>query len=174
MQKEDDEGEDRAREEAVRERLEDVHLEQARGADHDVLRAGGEGLGKHLSGPDFGGVVDVAVQVVAFGAQDPTHRGVVEGDPDQHAPDLGDEDAALGDVHVVADFLVLQHVLGPVPDVASDGAVRGGADGIAVRAPLDAFDHGAVDEFVERADGKLVVGHGVEPAEGNDGEGTYD
>ena len=67
-------------------------------------------------------------------------------------------------MHVVAEFLVLQHILSTVPGVSGDGAVDGGAGGVFVAA--DCVDHEAVQELVGGASGLGMLECGEEGSRG--------
>ena len=123
---------------------------------------------ERLAGPLVQRIGLGAGKDVALGGQDPAHDGVVHGDAEDGAEDLREEDGARGDMHVVSDFLVLEHVLRAVPGVAGDGAVGGGPAGVPVALAGLGVHHVAVDELVEGANGKLVVRDGVEEGEGED------
>lgn len=158
-----DDGDDGADEEAVGEGLVDAILEEADGADEDVLHAHGEVGGEALRGPLVRGVLELAGEVVALGVDDPADDAVVDGDADEGAEDLGEEDGAGRDVHVVADLHVLEVPLGAVPGVAGDGAVDGGAGGVLVAA--DGVDHEAVEQLVDCTDGlqgEFVLEHAAQ------------
>ena len=86
------------------------------------------------------------VKIIPLRIQDPFDTPVIYRHADEGAEELREEDRARRDMHVMAQFLVLQEVLRAVPGVAGDGAVDGGADGVLV--PGDRVDHEAVEELV--------------------------
>ena len=98
-------------------------LEELGWPDDGVLHAEGIRGDERLAGPLVQRVGLGAGEDVALGGQDPAHDGIVYGDAEDGAEDLREEDGARGDVHVVPDFLVLEHVLRAVPGVAGDGTV---------------------------------------------------
>lgn len=109
-----------ADEEGVGERGEDLLTEEAGWADEDVLDSRAKGGGDGLAGPDVSRVCEGAIEVLSFGCENPSHGAVVDRHADNSSEDLADEDCSRWDVHVVADLLVLHHVLGSVPCVACD------------------------------------------------------
>jgi hypothetical protein len=58
---------------------------------------------------------------LALGVEHPADHAVVDGYSDCGAKDLGEEDGAGRDVHVVTDFHVLGIELGSVPDISCYG-----------------------------------------------------
>ena len=155
MQEEQDDGRGGADEEPVGDHLEEMLLEQAPGPDEHVLHAQGEAGRERLPRPLVRGVLLDAGEVVELGVEDPADDGVVDGDADEGAEDLGEEDGLGRDVHVVADLHVLQVELGAVPGVAGDGAV--GRRAARVLPPGHGVDHEPVQQLVGRPDGELEV-----------------
>lgn len=54
----------------------------------------------------------------------PANNAVVNRDADEGSEKLGEEHGSLWYVHVVANFLILQHELGPVPCISCYRAVH--------------------------------------------------
>lgn len=79
------------------------------------MHAHGQITGERLPSPDVCRVLDLTGQVVALGVEHPAHRGIVGGDAQRDAKDLGEEDSALRHVGVMPDLLVLEHVLRSIP-----------------------------------------------------------
>lgn len=170
MEKEDDGWKDGAHEESVGQRPEDGQLEKSTRPDENVLRAGGQGGGETLSRPLVCGVCFRTAQVRGLGIEHPPHHAVVDGDSNEAAEDLGEKGVSRGDVHVVADFLVLEHELCTIPGVAGDGGVNGCTGWILVS--IDGIDHEPVQQLVEATDGELEVGQGIQPTQWDNNNNT--
>ena len=115
-----------------REGLEHGLGKQSLGPNKHILHAHGVIARQHLARPLVQRIDLVPEDIVALGLEHPLYDAVVDRHADELAEDLAEEDGPRRDVHVVAYFLVLQHVLRAVPDVAGDGTVGGGAGGVFV------------------------------------------
>lgn len=69
-------------------------------------------------------VLNLTGQVITLGIEHPSHGGIVDRHAQRDAQDLRKEYGALGDVHVVPYFLVLEHVLRSVPSIAGNGPIH--------------------------------------------------
>lgn len=79
-------------------------------------------------------ILKITCQIVELGVQDPAKRGVVDWNAQNNAKDLREEYGSLRCMSVVANTLVLQHVLCSVPGITCDCAVDAGTCWIPVTA----------------------------------------
>lgn len=90
------------------------------------------------------------VEVLGLGLHGPANDAIVNRDANERSEKLREEHGSLGDVHVVADFLILEHELGPVPCISCYGAVHSCPAWIVVS--IYSVDHQAVQEFIHGPD----------------------
>ena len=121
--------------------------EEALGSDEYVLNTQGVVVGKCLASPLVQRIDFVPQDVFSLCLEDPLDDTVVDGHADELAEDLAEEYRPRRHVHVVADLLVLQHVLCAVPYVACNGTVGCCTSRVAVAASC--MHHEAVEQFVE-------------------------
>ena len=89
--------------------------------------------------------------VCTLGVENPADDSVVDGNTDERAEYLGEEDRLGRNVHVMADFHVLQDELCAVPSIASNGTI--GRCTARVLVSRDGVYHEAVPELICSADG---------------------
>jgi len=159
-------GGERAVEKAVGKRLVHCALEKPLRPNEYVLHAHGVIVREHLTSPLVQRILFYAEQVVPFCLEHPLDDAIINGHADKFTENLAEEDGAGGNVHVVSDLLVLQHVLGAVPDVACNRSIGIGASWMSVS--VCSVYHEPVEKFVEGADWKLEGREGVKPRQGDD------
>lgn len=82
MQEEDDDGAHGTNQEAIRNRLVNILLEEAAGTNKHVLDARSERRGQRLTSPLVSGIFFGARQIISLGVEDPSNDCVVDGDTD--------------------------------------------------------------------------------------------
>ena len=78
-------------------------------------------------------------EIFTFGVQNPAYGSIVYWHANEGAKNLREEHCSWGNVHVVTNLLVLQHILCTVPCITSNGAIYGSPNGIFMA--LDAVYH---------------------------------
>lgn len=128
MEEVDDDGCDDTEKETPPEGAVNSILEQTRRTNSPVLDSLVQVHPWGLTGPLTQRISLGPVEVGPFGVNDPADDGIVDGNSDECAPDLGEECGAGADFHVVADLLVKENTLGAVPALAGDDTVNERAD----------------------------------------------